>query len=273
MRRISIAILAVITFSSPASAQPAPFPKSFRTQEITANGATIHVRVGGEGPAVVLLHGYGETGDMWSPLAADLARDHPSSCPTCAVSAFRPNPPAGSTRRLRLVTSRACSTRSESTAWTSSRTNRQHGGLRVRGAAPRARHVLRAHGCARSRCRSVGRNPQEPAPVALPLRRSRHGAPGRRTRADLPRPFLERVFRGPEAVHAKGRATTTRNSMRSRAPCMRASRSSRRSIRTPSTTSAFLEQAASLTMPMLAVGGEKSFGTMRRPSCASPPTT
>jgi pimeloyl-ACP methyl ester carboxylesterase len=25
---------------------------------------------------VVLLHGYGETGDMWAPLAADLARDH-----------------------------------------------------------------------------------------------------------------------------------------------------------------------------------------------------
>src|SRR3989475_495564 len=61
---------------APAFAQPAPFPKSFRTQEITANGATLHVRVGGQGPAVVLLHGYGETGDMWSPLAADLARDH-----------------------------------------------------------------------------------------------------------------------------------------------------------------------------------------------------
>ena len=34
------------------------------------------MRVGGTGPAVVLLHGYGETGDMWAPLAADLARDH-----------------------------------------------------------------------------------------------------------------------------------------------------------------------------------------------------
>ena len=34
------------------------------------------MRIGGKGPAVVLLHGYGETGDMWAPLAADLARDH-----------------------------------------------------------------------------------------------------------------------------------------------------------------------------------------------------
>ncbi|CAN5190029.1 alpha/beta hydrolase [soil metagenome] len=60
----------------PALAQVAPFPATFQTREITTNGATIHVRVGGSGPAVVLLHGYGETGDMWAPMAADLARDH-----------------------------------------------------------------------------------------------------------------------------------------------------------------------------------------------------
>lgn len=36
----------------------------------------MHVRVGGKGPAVVLLHGFGDTGDMWAPLATDLARDH-----------------------------------------------------------------------------------------------------------------------------------------------------------------------------------------------------
>lgn len=52
------------------------FPRSFQTREINTNGTTLHVRIGGSGPAVVLLHGYGETGDMWAPLAADLARDH-----------------------------------------------------------------------------------------------------------------------------------------------------------------------------------------------------
>src|SRR5262245_48232980 len=52
------------------------FPMSFTTQEISTNSVTIHTRVGGGGPAVVLLHGYGETGDMWAPLAVDLARDH-----------------------------------------------------------------------------------------------------------------------------------------------------------------------------------------------------
>ena len=65
-----------LAFAVPALSAVPPYPAAFKTQEITTNGATIHVRVGGHGPAVVLLHGYGETGDMWSPLAADLVRDH-----------------------------------------------------------------------------------------------------------------------------------------------------------------------------------------------------
>jgi pimeloyl-ACP methyl ester carboxylesterase len=60
---------------SPAAQVPS-FPADFRIQEIATNGVTIHVRLGGKGPAVVLLHGYGETGDMWVELAAELARDH-----------------------------------------------------------------------------------------------------------------------------------------------------------------------------------------------------
>jgi pimeloyl-ACP methyl ester carboxylesterase len=52
------------------------FPSSFKTQEISTNGVTIHTRVGGAGPAAMLLHGFGETGDMWASLAADLARDY-----------------------------------------------------------------------------------------------------------------------------------------------------------------------------------------------------
>jgi pimeloyl-ACP methyl ester carboxylesterase len=53
-----------------------PFPATIETQEIETNGATIHVRVGGHGPAVVMLHGFGTTGDMWGALAAALAQDH-----------------------------------------------------------------------------------------------------------------------------------------------------------------------------------------------------
>jgi pimeloyl-ACP methyl ester carboxylesterase len=55
---------------------PFEFPPDFQTRDVLSNGTTIHVRSGGTGPAVLLLHGYGETGDMWAPMAIDLASDH-----------------------------------------------------------------------------------------------------------------------------------------------------------------------------------------------------
>src|SRR2546423_9921242 len=69
--------LAWLAAPGPAWAQSAlVYPPGFAVRDIATNGATIHVRSGGAGPAVGLLHGYGETGDMWVPLAVDLARDH-----------------------------------------------------------------------------------------------------------------------------------------------------------------------------------------------------
>ena len=53
-----------------------PFPAEFQTRKVETNGAVIHVRHGGHGPAVVLLHGFGTTGDQWAPLARALAWDH-----------------------------------------------------------------------------------------------------------------------------------------------------------------------------------------------------
>jgi pimeloyl-ACP methyl ester carboxylesterase len=74
--RFVLAAALSLGLALPIAAQVPPFPATFRTQEIATNGVTIHTRVGGKGPAVVLLHGYGETGDMWAPLAAELMRDH-----------------------------------------------------------------------------------------------------------------------------------------------------------------------------------------------------
>jgi pimeloyl-ACP methyl ester carboxylesterase len=51
------------------------FPSSFRVDEIETDGAKIHVRIGGRGPALVMLHGFGDTGDMWAALAAALAHE------------------------------------------------------------------------------------------------------------------------------------------------------------------------------------------------------
>lgn len=65
-----------LCFSASATAAVPPFPSGFQSRDVSANGVTLHVRVGGKGPAVLLLHGYGETGDMWAPLAAALQDDH-----------------------------------------------------------------------------------------------------------------------------------------------------------------------------------------------------
>jgi pimeloyl-ACP methyl ester carboxylesterase len=56
---------------------PPSLPSNFVSQTVSSpEGADIFVRSGGSGPVVVLLHGYGETSDSWAPLAADLASDH-----------------------------------------------------------------------------------------------------------------------------------------------------------------------------------------------------
>jgi pimeloyl-ACP methyl ester carboxylesterase len=93
--RLTIIAAALLFMISPARAQVEPFPSSFRTAEIPAGDVTIHVRVGGKGPAVVLLHGYGETGDMWAPMAADLARDHLVIVPDLRGLGLSSKPPGG----------------------------------------------------------------------------------------------------------------------------------------------------------------------------------
>jgi pimeloyl-ACP methyl ester carboxylesterase len=76
MRNVAAAASIVCLLSASALAAVQPFPANFGTLNVVTNGTQIYVRAGGEGPAVLLLHGYGETGDMWAPLAARLARNH-----------------------------------------------------------------------------------------------------------------------------------------------------------------------------------------------------
>jgi hypothetical protein len=75
MFRVLVGALGALALAWPVAAQVKPFPGDFRTQEIkTDDGATIHLRAGGHGPVVVLLHGFGDTGDMWVPLASAALR-------------------------------------------------------------------------------------------------------------------------------------------------------------------------------------------------------
>src|SRR3979490_1811196 len=56
------------------------FP-AFAQRKIKTGGATINLETGGEGPPVLLLHGYPETNAMWHKVAPALARDYTVVCP------------------------------------------------------------------------------------------------------------------------------------------------------------------------------------------------
>jgi len=71
------------------------FPPSVRSQDIKTDGAAIHVRVGGEGAAVVMLHGFGDTGDMWAPLAGKLVGDHTVVVPDLRGMGLSSHPEGG----------------------------------------------------------------------------------------------------------------------------------------------------------------------------------
>lgn len=66
-----LVIGATLSFAQPS------LPASFQGKTIRSpEGADIFARWGGTGPVVVLIHGYAENSDSWAPLAADLMKDH-----------------------------------------------------------------------------------------------------------------------------------------------------------------------------------------------------
>ena len=95
MRVTSLAVSAVMLVAAPAVGQQQTFPPTFHTQSIATNGTTIYVRTGGKGPAVVLLHGFGDSGDMWVPLASELAKDHLVIVPDLRGMGLSGKPPSG----------------------------------------------------------------------------------------------------------------------------------------------------------------------------------
>ena len=108
MFRVLVSALGVLALALPAAAQVTPFPGDFRTQEITTDdGATLHIRFGGQGPAVVLLHGFGDTGDMWAPLAAALAPDYTVVVPDLRGMGLSSHPADGYDKRTQAADVRA----------------------------------------------------------------------------------------------------------------------------------------------------------------------
>lgn len=100
---IAVAGLFLVLAASSALATVKPFPVGFRTQMVDTNGTRLHVRIGGTGPAVVLLHGFGDTGDMWAPIAAKLMRDHTVVVPDLRGMGLSDHPDTGYTKKNQAV--------------------------------------------------------------------------------------------------------------------------------------------------------------------------
>ena len=95
-RRVVVGLVASLTLGTlSAHAAITPFPADFRNSEVMNGDATINVRVGGHGPAVVLIHGFGETGDMWAPMAAVLEKDHTVVVPDLRGMGLSSHPAGG----------------------------------------------------------------------------------------------------------------------------------------------------------------------------------
>jgi pimeloyl-ACP methyl ester carboxylesterase len=97
------AVTAAAVIATPTLAGIEAFPGAFHAQMVQTNGTSLFVRVGGQGPAVVLLHGFGDTGDMWAPLAAVLVKDHTVIVPDLRGMGLSAHPESGYTKKNQAV--------------------------------------------------------------------------------------------------------------------------------------------------------------------------
>jgi len=80
-----------------------PFPAGFRTQEIDTGGATLHTRIGGTGAPVVMLHGFADTGDMWGQAATAVAGNHTVVVPDLRGMGLSSQPAGGYDKKTQAV--------------------------------------------------------------------------------------------------------------------------------------------------------------------------
>jgi len=133
----------------------------------------------------VLIHGFGETGDMWSPMAAALAKDHTVVVPDLRGMGLSSHPAGGYDKWTQAGDIRAVIDSSASTAPTSWPRYRRDGRLCLRGA-------LSGQDKPPGRDRLAGAR----HPAVEPDR-----APSRVVALQLRRPDAERLVAGRERIY------------------------------------------------------------------------
>jgi pimeloyl-ACP methyl ester carboxylesterase len=105
VRILASVFLAFLTIATavPASAKIEKFPAGFRIERIMIDGASMYVRVGGKGLAVVMLHGFADTGDMWAPMAAALVKGHTIIVPDLRGIGLSTHPEGGYDKKSQAI--------------------------------------------------------------------------------------------------------------------------------------------------------------------------
>jgi pimeloyl-ACP methyl ester carboxylesterase len=70
-------------------------PKGVSEKRANVDGVRINYKIGGQGPAVVLLHGYAQTSHMWLPLMPLLTPSHTVIAPDLRGAGGSARPPGG----------------------------------------------------------------------------------------------------------------------------------------------------------------------------------
>src|SRR5438270_6967334 len=107
MRPIACLIALSLTIVTAAAGQPSlPADLSSRTIA-TPDGAQIYVRYGGSGPVVLLIHGFGDTGEMWGPVVREIKKTHTVVIPDLRGMGRSSHPETGYDKRTQAADLRA----------------------------------------------------------------------------------------------------------------------------------------------------------------------
>ena len=107
-RGTTLVTLSLVLASAQLTTAQPELPASFKEQLVhSPAGADIFVRSAGAGPAVVLIHGYAETSDSWAPLATELVKNYTVVVPDLRGIGHSSRPAGGYDKKTQAADIRA----------------------------------------------------------------------------------------------------------------------------------------------------------------------
>jgi pimeloyl-ACP methyl ester carboxylesterase len=107
-RGTTLVTLSLVLASAQLTTAQPELPASFKEQLVhSPAGADIFVRSAGAGPAVVLIHGYAETSDSWAPLATELVKNYTVIVPDLRGIGHSSRPAGGYDKKTQAADIRA----------------------------------------------------------------------------------------------------------------------------------------------------------------------